>query len=143
MARFSVKTDASEHLQEVFTKNIRVRMALYDVRQTALAEAMHLTQATLSTKLNRRTEWTVADIANAAVFFREPVENLVSASALEAIGSGSNYQLVHDAPVIILNMSLLVPPAAPQLVRVWHDTTGNRKEAKKTKRAGPSDLARS
>lgn len=99
MARFSVKTDASEHLQEVFTKNIRVRMALYDVRQTALAEAMHLTQATLSTKLNRRTEWTVADIANAAVFFREPVENLVSASALEAIGSGSNYQLVHDAPV--------------------------------------------
>ena len=42
MARFSVKTDASEHLQEVFTKNIRVRMALYDVRQTALAEAMHL-----------------------------------------------------------------------------------------------------
>lgn len=45
--------------------------------------------------------------------------------------------------LIILNMSLLVPPAAPQLVRVWHDTTGNRKEAKKTKRAGPSDLARS
>ena len=63
MARFSVKTDASEHLQEVFTKNIRVRMALYDVRQTALAEAMHLTQATLSTKLNRRTEWTVADLS--------------------------------------------------------------------------------
>ena len=29
-----------------------------------------LIQATLSTKLNGRTEWTVADIANAAVFFQ-------------------------------------------------------------------------
>ncbi|KXS23339.1 MAG: hypothetical protein AYW82_03900 [Bifidobacterium dentium] len=52
-----------------------------------------------------------------------------------------NWCMMHQ--LIILNMSLLVPPAAPQLVQAWHDTTGNQKEAKKTKRTGPSDLARS
>ena len=93
MARFSVKTEASERLQDIFTKNVRVRMALYDIKQGTLAEALHLTQATLSTKLNRRVEWTVADIANAAVFFKEPVENLVSDSAIEAISGGSEYQV--------------------------------------------------
>ncbi len=97
MARFSVKTEASERLQDIFTKNVRVRMALYDIKQGTLAEALHLTQATLSTKLNRRVEWTVADIANAAVFFKEPVENLVSDSAIEAISGGSEYQVPHYA----------------------------------------------
>ena len=98
MARFSVKTEASERLQDIFTKNVRVRMALYDIKQSTLAEALCLTQATLSTKLNRRTEWTVADIANAAVFFKEPVENLVSDSTIEAISGGSEYQVEHNVP---------------------------------------------
>ena len=97
MARFSVKTEASERLQDIFTKNVRVRMALYDIKQSTLAEALCLTQATLSTKLNRRTEWTVADIANAAVFFKEPVENLVSDSTIEAISGGSEYRVLHYA----------------------------------------------
>lgn len=109
MARFSVKTEASERLQDIFTKNVRVRMALYDIKQGTLAEALHLTQATLSTKLNRRVEWTVADIANAAVFFKEPVENLVSDSAIEAISGGSEYQLAHNAPVDISRRELAAP----------------------------------
>ena len=106
MARFSVKTEASERLQDIFTKNVRVRMALYDIKQSTLAEALCLTQATLSTKLNRRTEWTVADIANAAVFFKEPVENLVSDSTIEAISGGSEYRLVHNGPVDISRRDL-------------------------------------
>lgn len=57
-----------------------------------------LIQATLSTKLNGRTEWTVAD---AAVLFKEPVEDLVSDFAIEAISGGSEYQLAHYAPVDI------------------------------------------
>lgn len=109
MARFSVKTEASERLQDIFTKNVRVRMALYDIKQGTLAEALHLTQATLSTKLNRRVEWTVADIANAAVFFKEPVENLVSDSAIEAISGGSEYQLPHNAAVDISRRELAAP----------------------------------
>ena len=109
MARFSVKTEASERLQDIFTKNVRVRMALYDIKQGTLAEALHLTQATLSTKLNRRVEWTVADIANAAVFFKEPVENLVSDSAIEAISGGSEYQLAHNAPVDISRQKTAAP----------------------------------
>ena len=109
MARFSVKTEASERLQDIFTKNVRVRMALYDIKQGTLAEALHLTQATLSTKLNRRVEWTVADIANAAVFFKEPVENLVSDSAIEAISGGSEYQLAHYAPVDISRQKTAAP----------------------------------
>ena len=109
MARFSVKTEASERLQDIFTKNVRVRMALYDIKQGTLAEALHLTQATLSTKLNRRVEWTVADIANAAVFFKEPVENLVSDSAIEAISGGSEYQLPHYAATDISRRELAAP----------------------------------
>lgn len=109
MARFSVKTEASERLQDIFTKNVRVRMALYDIKQGTLAEALHLTQATLSTKLNRRVEWTVADIANAAVFFKEPVENLVSDSAIEAISGGSEYQVPHYAAPDISRRELAAP----------------------------------
>ena len=109
MARFSVKTEASERLQDIFTKNVRVRMALYDIKQGTLAEALHLTQATLSTKLNRIVEWTVADIANAAVFFKEPVENLVSDSAIEAISGGSEYQVPHYAAPDISRRELAAP----------------------------------
>lgn len=66
-----------------------------------------LIQATLSTKLNGRTEWTVAD---AAVLFKEPVEDLVSFPLRPAVGSpspdiqpngGSEYQLEHNVPVDI------------------------------------------
>lgn len=109
MARFSVKTEASERLQDIFTKNVRVRMALYDIKQNTLAEALCLTQATLSTKLNRKTEWTVADIANAAVFFKEPVENLVSDSAIEAISGGSEYRLRDNHAVDISRRELSAP----------------------------------
>ena len=115
MARFSVKTEASERLQDIFTKNVRVRMALYDIKQSTLAEALCLTQATLSTKLNRRTEWTVADIANAAVFFKEPVENLVSDSTIEAISGGSEYQPGQNAPVDIPGRELSAPAGARYL----------------------------
>lgn len=65
-----------------------------------------LIQATLSTKLNGRTEWTVADIANAAVFFKEPVENLVSDSAIEAISGGSEYRLRDNHAVDISRREL-------------------------------------
>ena len=84
-------------------------MALYDIKQSTLAEALCLTQATLSTKLNRRTEWTVADIANAAVFFKEPVENLVSDSTIEAISGGSEYLMQHNVASDISRRE----PAAP------------------------------
>ena len=60
-------------------------------------------QATLSTKLNGRTEWTVAD---AAVLFKEPVEDLVSDFAIEAISGGSEYQLEHNVPVDISRREL-------------------------------------
>ena len=65
-----------------------------------------LIQATLSTKLNGRTEWTVAD---AAVLFKEPVEDLVSDFAIEAISGGSEYQLAHYAPVDIFRQKTAAP----------------------------------
>ena len=127
MARFSVKTEASERLQDIFTKNVRVRMALYGIKQSTLAEALCLTQATLSTKLNRRTEWTVADIANAAVFFKEPVENLVSDSAIAVISGGSEYQVQHNVAPDISRQK----PAAPAGARYIHHANGaeNKKAA--------------
>ena len=88
---FALRGDAN--IQATLPSGTPDALALYDIKQGTLAEALHLTQATLSTKLNRRVEWTVADIANAAVFFKEPVENLVSDSAIEAISGGSEYQV--------------------------------------------------
>ena len=65
-----------------------------------------LIQATLSTKLNGRTEWTVAD---AAVLFKEPVEDLVSDFAIEAISGGSEYQLNQNGSVDISRCELSAP----------------------------------
>lgn len=118
MSRFSVKTDASERLQDVFTKNVRMRLALYDIKQIPFAEAMNQTQATISAKLNRKTEWTLADIANAAAFFNEPVENMVSTSAIDAIAkSTENYQLGHNVPVDNSRRELAAPTGARYLRR--------------------------
>ena len=109
MAKHSIKTEASERLQEIVTKNIRVRLALYNVKQTTLAEALLQTQAGLSAKINRKSEWTVADIANAAAFFHEPVENLITSSTLDAISGGSEYQVEHNVPVDISRRELSAP----------------------------------
>ncbi len=109
MAKHSIKTEASERLQEIVTKNIRVRLALYNVKQTTLAEALLQTQAGLSAKINRKSEWTVADIANAAAFFHEPVENLITSSTLDAISGSSAYQLEHNVPVDISRRELSAP----------------------------------
>ena len=109
MAKHSIKTEASERLQEIVTKNIRVRLALYNVKQTTLAEALLQTQAGLSAKINRKSEWTVADIANAAAFFHEPVENLITSSTLDAISGGSENQLGHNAPTDISHHELAAP----------------------------------
>lgn len=118
MARFSVKTDASERLQDVFTKNVRMRLALYDIKQIPFAEAMNQTQATISAKLNRKTEWTLADIANAAAFFNEPVENMVSTSAIDAISRPTdNYHLAHNAQGDNSRRELAAPTGARYLRR--------------------------
>ena len=55
---------------------------------------------------NGRTEWTVAD---AAVLFKEPVEDLVSDSTIEAISGGSEYRLVHNGPVDISRQKTAAP----------------------------------
>ena len=52
---------------------------------------------------NGRTEWTVAD---AAVLFKEPVEDLVSDFAIEAISGGSEYQLNQNGSVDISRREL-------------------------------------
>ena len=115
MAKHLIKTEASERLQEIVTKNIRVRLALYNVKQTTLAEALLQTQAGLSAKINRKSEWTVADIANAAAFFHEPVENLITSSTLDAISGSSEYQLEHNVPVDISRRELSAPAGARYL----------------------------
>ena len=127
MAKHSIKTEASERLQDTFTKNVRVRMALYDIKQATLAEALLQTQAGLSAKINRKSEWTVADIANAAAFFHEPVENLITSSTLEAISGGSEYQVQHNVAPDISRQK----PAAPAGARYIHHANGaeNKKAA--------------
>ena len=81
-----------------------------------------LIQATLSTKLNGRTEWTVAD---AAVLFKEPVEDLVSDFAIEAISGGLEYQLNQNGSVDISRRELSAPAgsrvSAPPDIQVSED----------------------
>ena len=57
---------------------------------------------------NGRTEWTVAD---AAVLFKEPVEDLVSDFAIEAISGGSEYQLNQMVQLIFPVVSFPLRPA--------------------------------
>ena len=83
-----------------------MRQLIFPVAKKAkrLGEKRHvLIQATLSTKLNGRTEWTVAD---AAVLFKEPVEDLVSDFAIEAISGGLEYQLNQNGSVDISRREL-------------------------------------
>lgn len=98
MAKHLIKTQASERLQDIVTKNIRVRLALYDIKQSVFADALLQTQGGISAKLKRRSEWTLADIANAAAFFNEPVEALITPTALDAIEAQKNYQVGHNVP---------------------------------------------
>ena len=58
---------------------------------------------------------TMADIANAAAFFHEPVENLITSSALEAISGGLEYRPVHNAQVDISRRELAAPTGARYL----------------------------
>lgn len=48
-------------------------------------------------------------VADAAVLFKEPVEDLVSDFAIEAISGGSEYQLEHNVPVDISRRELSAP----------------------------------
>ena len=86
-----------------------MRQSIFPVAKKAkrLGGKRHVSiQATLSTKLNGRTEWTVAD---AAVLFKEPVEDLVSDFAIEAISGDSEYQSRHYGETDISRCELSAP----------------------------------
>lgn len=68
-------TQAAKDVQDVVHQNMLVRFALSGMKQVEFGEALHLTQASISAKFNRRTPWTIDDVANAAqVFGCEPAD---------------------------------------------------------------------
>ena len=72
-----INSPAALNLQDTVTKNIRILMAAYGTKQEEFAADLGVAQSGLSRKLNRRTDWTMSDIANAACFFNISVADLV------------------------------------------------------------------
>lgn len=65
----TASTNAARDFQQIVKQNIVVRFALCGRTQKEFADALLLSQGTVSLKLNGRQDWTADDIANAAAFF--------------------------------------------------------------------------
>ncbi|WP_140489544.1 helix-turn-helix transcriptional regulator [Bifidobacterium sp. UTBIF-68] len=93
-----IDSQASQDLQDIVTKNIRILMAAYGTKQDEFAAALGIAQSGLSRKTNRRTDWTMPDLANAARFFNISVADLVLPITFST-GTRPDYQLRHNAAV--------------------------------------------
>lgn len=114
------ETHAAQEMQQIVRNNVRMILARYPQKQEQFANAMQLSQASISKKLNGRTEWTSADIANAAAYFGLPFYVLVSPTALKDYlfaDSESGYQLPHYAAVDNSRRELAAPTGARYLRR--------------------------
>lgn len=114
------ETHAAQEMQQIVRNNVRMILARYPQKQEQFANAMQLSQASISKKLNGRTEWTSADIANAAAYFGLPFYVLVSPTALKDYlfaDSESDYQLPHYAAVDNSRRELAAPTGARYLRR--------------------------
>lgn len=114
------ETHAAQEMQQIVRNNVRMILARYPQKQEQFANAMQLSQASISKKLNGRTEWTSADIANAAAYFGLPFYVLVSPTALKDYlfaDSESDYHLAHYAPGDNSRRELAAPTGARYLRR--------------------------
>ena len=82
------------------------------VRQADLAKSLGISQPTLSQKYSRTIEWTINDLAKAAVFFKVPVSYLVTDNFIEP---SAEYQPGQNAPVDISRRELSAPAGARYL----------------------------
>lgn len=89
-----INSPAALNLQDTVTKNIRILMAAYGTKQEEFAADLGVAQSGLSRKLNRRTDWTMSDIANAACFFNISVADLVLPITFST-GLRPDYQVQH------------------------------------------------
>lgn len=90
-----INSPAALNLQDTVTKNIRILMAAYGTKQEEFAADLGVAQSGLSRKLNRRTDWTMSDIANAACFFNISVADLVLPITFST-GLRPDYQVQHN-----------------------------------------------
>ena len=90
-----INSPAALNLQDTVTKNIRILMAAYGTKQEEFAVDLGVAQSGLSRKLNRRTDWTMSDIANAACFFNISVADLVLPITFST-GLRPDYQVQHN-----------------------------------------------
>lgn len=74
----TASTNAARDFQRIVRQNIVVRFALCGRTQKEFADALLLTQGTVSMKLNGRLDWSSDDIANAADFFGCDYADLVT-----------------------------------------------------------------
>lgn len=90
-----INSPAALNLQDTVTKNIRILMAAYGTKQEEFAADLGVAQSGLSRKINRRTDWTMSDIANAACFFNISVADLVLPITFST-GLRPDYQVQHN-----------------------------------------------
>ena len=102
-------SEAALALQDIVSKNIRILMAAYMTQQEDLASSLGIAQSGLSRKLNRRTDWTVSDIANAAAFYSISVSQLVTPLSITSSAPVA-YRGQHDVAPDTMGLAGSVQP---------------------------------
>ena len=127
-----INSPAALNLQDTVTKNIRILMAAYGTKQEEFAADLGVAQSGLSRKLNRRTDWTMSDIANAACFFNISVADLVLPITFST-GLRPDYQVQHNVAPDNAESRELAGATGPRYI-----VRPTRKSAERTIRPAPS-----
>lgn len=77
--------DSTLAFRKTVSSNLKIQMALSGVTQGQLADALSVTQSSVSQKLRGVITWTLDDIARASKFFRVPPTSLVSSEAIDML----------------------------------------------------------
>ena len=75
-------------IQDIVTRNMKVAMALHDVNQQKLADALGVSRSSISQKMTHRVVWSLEDIEKASELFQVSPEALVAGHGFEPWTSG-------------------------------------------------------
>ena len=75
-------------IQDIVTRNMKVAMALHNVNQQKLADALGVSRSSISQKMTHRVVWSLEDIEKASELFNVSPEALVAGHGFEPWTSG-------------------------------------------------------
>ena len=73
-----IADDQAKRVERTICLNIRILLASQQLDQRGLAEALGMTDASISRKMNGITSWSITDLVNTAVYLHVPLERIIS-----------------------------------------------------------------